>query len=604
MKHFFIGLPILFCSLCTALAQNSATPPAGDPRALIGEIRSELTPGNKFPSPTLPAKLRRLADLSALQPALQAEALAIHQEARLRLHHLQYEKSDAGRMILARALISQASIIRASGQTEEASGLVRESSRLLDETGPGQSGEALRQWFTALQALGAAWMDEGNYALAAETLEKPLKAYPAATKTGDDAHLQALANMRSLVAQAYLVGENQFKSAPAAHQALAAWQTLADRNWNENQAGFLRALLDLAEAHLARNDFRNGYRFLTVVDNASRGISLETQGELATVIATKEFLRGSIHASYGEYVEAQSSLDAALGILRRVSGELSVEQRLLLAKTLLYSTAVEAVQAGQLMHSVHTPQRLWEAEFDAKLRNDAQASPLIAHRMQRIREQFAEIRSLLAPLMKTAPGQTQTLQALAWREESTFHSDMGRYSDAITPLENALTLIRRLYDKDPTNFAPVLADLLTVAGDNAYSRNSYSVAIQLYEEARGLHNRLSSEQRARHDPSSASLLAKIGRSQGNLRNDAAALSAFAESEQIWRRLLQINKPLYRQRFGLMLFQLGVTHMLAERDLMAVNAFREDYELNRARRSEHNLQYICAKHRQDPKYCRR
>lgn len=186
-------------------------------------------------------------------------------------------------------------------------------------------------------------------------------------------------------------------------------------------------------------------------------------------------------------------------------------------------------------------------------------------------EEAVEIRRRLVADDPVAhePGLALSLSALAHRL-----FDRGRRSEALSAIEKAVEIRRRLVRENPVAHEPALAASLSSLGASLSDVGRRHEALAVTEEAVEILRRLTANDPAVYGPDLADTLSNLGNRLSAVGREAEAVSAIEEAVTAYRRLVAANPAAYEADLALALSNLGPLLLKAGRQREAMSVTEE------------------------------
>ena len=157
---------------------------------------------------------------------------------------------------------------------------------------------------------------------------------------------------------------------------------------------------------------------------------------------------------------------------------------------------------------------------------------------------------------------------------STHLSAAGREAEALTAIEEAAGISRRLSESAPERFEPDLATSLNNLSNRLSAAGRDAEALTAIEEAVGIRRRLSESAPERFEPDFAMSLNNLSTCLSAAGRDAEALTAIEEAVRVYRRLAESAPERFEPYLAGSLYNLSLRLSAAGRDAAALTAIEE------------------------------
>ncbi|MFI1443186.1 tetratricopeptide repeat protein [Streptomyces fructofermentans] len=158
-------------------------------------------------------------------------------------------------------------------------------------------------------------------------------------------------------------------------------------------------------------------------------------------------------------------------------------------------------------------------------------------------------------------------------------SEVGRHSEAVTAMREAVAQRRSLAEDDPDTHNPGLAAALSNRGAWLSGAGRYLEALAAAEESVALYRRLADVDPDAHGPDLATALSSLGIRLSDVGLHREALNAAEEAVAVWQSLAESNAAAYRPSRAKALNNLGNLLSNVGRTQEAQTAFEEARRLS-------------------------
>ncbi len=174
--------------------------------------------------------------------------------------------------------------------------------------------------------------------------------------------------------------------------------------------------------------------------------------------------------------------------------------------------------------------------------------------------------------------ETRAALGLALNNLGPSLGEMGRYPEALTVSEEAVSLWRGLVARQPARHTPDLARALRGLGSTLAEVGRYPEALTKYEEAVCLWRGLAARQPTRHTPDLARSLYGLGAGLREVGRYPEALAKFEEAVTLWRGVTVQQPARHTPSLAIALNNLGAGLQEVGRYPEAVTVFEEAVNL--------------------------